>query len=274
MNIPQFKRLAVPLLLMTVLWLPGVWANTIEDSAGNEWTASAVEVGDQKQILVRVVPFDGSPFTFYATDVTDERDNLWPFLFASEIDSRVWVVWGQERVGTQPGLFEIWLNELYIDFPPDHVIHEAAEQVTKVTDSAINDRNPVAGCTPDGPDGIRFHVAFRRDITDDNDNVLRKIYYKNNIPGDSSPEGLWNDGELEINPPEGNREGTEPKLLVGNNANGSPVILIFREWATYYELGAGSKTYSYITATKRVTDGSDPTPWERLFTKLPANPPN
>lgn len=259
MNISLFKRLAVPLLLLPLmaLWVPGAGANAIEDGDGRIWQATYARNGAHFQVRVEVSQGAEPAFTFWAT--SGATNSIDPFLFTD--GSQVWVTWSQERLSID-GTYDIFLRQIYLDGTVD----EPASQVTKANDAAISDRTPCGAVCPLG-----FHVAFKRE-TSTPARLAKSICYLNNIPGDGSSSGLWIDAEMECIPIIEDHDGTEPTLLLGNGDNGSPTMVVFKDWITVHILGEGSKKKSSCAIWERVLSSSDPNPWERVLVHLPLNP--
>lgn len=255
MNIKLLQRLAVPLLLvsMIVLWAPGAGANTIKDDELREWTCASMRNGGFLHVRIQYTQGAEPAQYFWATDGSDgSRDNIDPFLFTD--GTRVWVAWSRET-GATTDTYEIYLREIDTSGP----LYTTTKQVTKPDDPNISDRQPSAARCPYG-----FHVAFRRD-TDVDGALVKRIFYVSDI----WTSGNWTTADLYEFEQSDDQDAVSPTMLVSPTEDGYPLMLTFQHQVTLHSLGGGSKRVVNVEIYQRELDSSDPNPWEKVQMMIP-----
>lgn len=250
--------LIIPLLLLLAP-APGLLGHTLQDGTGRLWRADSLMVGLPEdggtfQIRVSIRSLTGpvgSPY--YVTDVGDGLNSLTPRLFLD--GTQMWVIWSQERsagIGRQ----DIYCRRLSVEGPVGNPV-----RVTKPgTDPYVSDLEPCAVASPGA-----MHVVFTRQVTQGTI-VFRQARYVNDIAPNYFPSS---GGEVVAGSP--GRDATEPRLLIGNDALGFPLMVLIKEWSAQQGLGGGIQYISTIVAKKRLANG-DPNPWYFVLNELPDNP--
>lgn len=262
MNISRFSRVLFPLLLlMLFLSAPDVAANTIEDSVERTWRSNSVELDGSKQVRIDITDAAGPLISFYAT--SSQGDSIDSFLYC--FGDQVWMVWSRER-NTIPGTYDLFHRQL-------HASGELGQrhQVTWMVGSdEYSDHKPTAAACPLG-----HHIAFQRETTTES-GIFRVITYVNNILGDGSSDGTWPSATPEERELATGRSGSDVVLLLGNNNDGSPTMMVFKEWVTQYHISGLKNRQAHISIYERIMDTcgpGDPNPWEKIRVNLPDNPP-
>jgi len=259
MNRFHFSILLVPLLLLMLMpAAPDTMANTIEDQVERTWRSISVELNGSKQVRIDITDAAGPVISFYAT--SSPVNSLDAFLYS--FDDQIWMVWSRERA-TLPGTFDIYQRRLYVNGD----LGDRLQVTWLIGGDDYSDRRATAAACPMG-----HHVAFQRETTTES-GTHRVITYMNNIFGDGSPDGSWTNAVPEsIELPAG-RSGSHVTLLIGNNDDGSPTVMVFKEWVIQYHISGLKNRQANISIWHRKVDvPSDPNPWERVRMRLPDNP--
>lgn len=261
MNRFSFSILLVPLLLLMLMpAAPDIMANSMVDSAARTWRTTSVELNGSKQVRIDITDAAGPVITFYAT--SSPGNSIDAFLYA--FNDQVWMVWSRER-STLPGTYDIYQRRLFVNGDLDPRL-----QVTRITgDDDYSDHRATAAACPMG-----HHVAFQRETTTES-GVHRVITYMNNIWNDGSTSDLWTDATPETRELIAGRSGTDVTLLLGNNNDGSPTVMVFKEWVTQYHISGLKNRQAIISIYERIMDTAgpaDPNPWEKIKAHLPDNP--